>query len=127
MGTRGMDPMSRCERAWRFLGIMRTLSRFFTAAGTALLALLLTRAASTINILLTTNSGLKFGQIVATASPGAVTLTPAGFRSASGGAVLGNGFGVSPASFTVTGDPNTAYGITLPGATSLSGGASSMM
>lgn len=92
-----------------------------------MLALFLTPAASTVNIVLTTNSGLKFGRIVATNSSGTVTLTPAGFRSASGGVVLGSGFGATPATFTVTGDPNTAYGITLPGAISLTGGGGSMM
>jgi hypothetical protein len=106
---------------------MRIKSLFFTAAGTALLVILLAHAAATLSIALTTNAGLKFGQIVATTSPGTVTVTPAGLRSASGGVALGNSFGVASASFTVMGDPNASYGITLPGAVSLSGGTGSMM
>jgi len=106
---------------------MRVKSLLLTAAGTALGVILLTRAAATLGIALTTNSGLKFGQIVATASPGTVMVTPAGFRSASGGVALGSSFGVAPASFTVTGDANASYSITLPGSVSLSGGTGSMM
>jgi hypothetical protein len=106
---------------------MRTRSRFFTMAAAAFLAILLAReAAAVIGILLTANSALGFGQIVATTAPGTVTVTPAGLRSASGGVLLGSGFGVSPAAFTATGQPNASYSVTLPIAATLSGGGSSM-
>jgi hypothetical protein len=74
----------------------------------------------------TLQSNLAFGQIVATTSPGLVTLSSSGERMRSGGVVLGNSFGVSSASFSVTGEPNTEYSITLPASCSLSGGGSSM-
>ena len=106
---------------------MRPRSRSFTVVAAAILAILLAReAAAVLSILLTANSALGFGQIVATTAPGTVTVTPAGLRSASGGVLLGSGFGVSPASFTATADPNASYGITLPAAATLSGGGSSM-
>jgi hypothetical protein len=83
-------------------------------------------AAALVSISLTAGSGLGFGQIVATAGSGTVTVTPLGGRSASGGVALGNGVGVSPASFAVTGEPNTSYSITLPSSVTLSAGANSM-
>jgi hypothetical protein len=57
---------------------------------------------------------LKFGSIVVGAVPGTVSVAPTGERSASGGVLLGNSGGSSPASFSVSGEPNTAYQIVLP-------------
>jgi hypothetical protein len=110
---------------------MKIEACWLTATGMALWALLPSPSAAAppatlIGILLTANAGLSFGQIVATTSPGAVTVTPAGLRSASGGVTLGNGRGFSPASFTVVGDANAGYGITLPSTATLSGGGSTM-
>jgi len=93
----------------------------------ALLALAPTpRAAAVIALEATTQSNLAFGQIVATSSAGAVTVWPNGSRTASGGVVLGNAFGVSAASFAVTGEPNSSYGITLPSPCTLSAAGASM-
>jgi hypothetical protein len=97
------------------------------AAAMALAAILLTRrAAALIALNLTANSGLGFGRIVATATAGTVTVSPLGGRTSSGGVVLGSGFGASAAAFTVSGQPNTGYSITLPSSCTLSGGGSSM-
>jgi hypothetical protein len=74
----------------------------------------------------TTQSHLGFGQLIATPAPGAVTVSPAGARTPSGGVVLGNGFGVSAAAFAVTGDPNLAFSITLPSSATLDGAGSSL-
>jgi hypothetical protein len=106
--------------------------RLFAAAAAALLAVLLARgaaaavAAAVAGIVLTANSGLGFGQIVATPSPGTVTVTPAGLRSATGGVLLGSGLGVTAASFTATGDPNASFSLLLPTAATLCGGGGSM-
>jgi hypothetical protein len=69
---------------------------------------------------------LQFGQIVSTGSPGTVTVSPTGGRTASGGATLAGSSWVSAASFTVSGDPNLVYGIVLPGSVTLSSGSHSM-
>jgi hypothetical protein len=112
---------------------MKIKACWLTTAGMALWALLPSPTpgaapprANLISILLTADASLSFGQIVATTSPGAVTVTPAGLRSSSGGVTLGNGRGFSPASFTVAGDANAGYGVTLPSTATLSGGGSTM-
>ncbi|HVS64875.1 MAG TPA: DUF4402 domain-containing protein [Thermoanaerobaculia bacterium] len=84
------------------------------------------RAAEPAAIVLTNNSSLGFGSIVASATAGAVTVSAGGARSASGGAVLGSSVGVSAASFTVTGEPNLTYSIVLPSSVTLTAGGSSM-
>lgn len=104
---------------------MKRRARSFAAAALAA-SMLAPAAAALVSISLTASSGLGFGQIVATTTSGTVTVTPAGFRSASGGVALGNGFGVTAASFAVTGEPNTSYSITLPSSVTLSAGARSM-
>jgi hypothetical protein len=96
------------------------------AVAVAALAILPTRGAAMAALDATTQSHLGFGQLIATQSPGAVTVSPSGARSPSGGVVLGNSFGVSGASFTVTGDPNLAFSITLPSSSTLDGGSGSM-
>lgn len=105
---------------------MNLKSCLLTASATAFLAILLGAPAAPVGIFLSTNSELSFGQIVATPSPGAVTVTPGGSRSSSGGVVLGSSAGFSPASFTVSGDANANYVITLPVSTTFSAGGSSM-
>ncbi len=59
---------------------------------------------------------LHFGQIVAGTGAGTVVQTAASSptRTASG-CTLGNTTGMSPATFTVGGEPNATYAITLPG------------
>jgi len=59
---------------------------------------------------------LDFGNIGAGVTSGTVLLTPAGSRQKTGGVSLPNIAGtVSAASFNITGAPNFAYSITLPG------------
>ncbi len=78
-------------------------------------------------IAISNTQGLAFGKFVA-GSAGTVTVSPAGVRSASGGVVLVPSGAGAAAQFSVTGDPNLTYAITLPGdgAVSLTSGANSM-
>jgi hypothetical protein len=70
---------------------------------------------------------LTFGKFAA-GSGGSVTVSPAGARSAGGGVVLVSSGGGSAALFSVSGDPNLTYAISLPanGAVSLAAGANIM-
>jgi hypothetical protein len=93
----------------------------------ALVATLLARDSWALaRIGIAVNSGLGFGQVVATGVAGTVTVTPAGARMAAGGVVLGNGLSASAATFTVTGEPDTSYSITLPDSALLSNGSAEM-
>ncbi len=114
---------------------MKIKSCFLAAPATAWLAVLFaapavpaahSSPAAPAGIFLSANSNLSFGQIVATRSPGSVTVTPGGVRSSSGGVVLGRTVGFSPASFTVSGDANANYVITLPASVTFSAGGKSM-
>lgn len=82
--------------------------------------------AAVVGIGLTANSQLGFGQAVASVTPGTVTVSPAGARTTSGGVILGNASGVGAGSFTVTGELNASYSITLPSSCALAGGGRSM-
>lgn len=62
---------------------------------------------------------LRFGDIFTSALAGTVVLTPAGARSATGGAGLGALSPVGPATFTVAGAASTTYAITLPASITL--------
>jgi len=68
---------------------------------------------------------LNFGNVSVSGTLGTVILTPQNARSTTGGCQLANGNmgSVSAASFSVTGQDNYAYGITLPASTTLSGGS----
>lgn len=56
---------------------------------------------------------LGFGKFAA-GSGGSVTVSPSGARSATGGVVLLSSSGGAAAQFTVSGDPNFTYAISLP-------------
>jgi len=73
------------------------------------------------------NVDLDFGQVVAGGSPGTVVMTPVGSRSATGGATLGSFSSAAAASFTVSGDPDAAYSITLPISATLTSGGDTMI
>src|SRR4051812_19381744 len=76
---------------------------------------------------LSNTGGLQFGQLVASSSAGTVVLMPSGAAMTSGGVILGNAAGRAAASFTVTGNANATYAITLPSApVTLSSGSDSM-
>lgn len=70
---------------------------------------------------------LAFGSFAA-GSGGSVTVSAAGVRSAGGGVVLLSSGAGAAAQFSVTGDPNVSYSITLPadGDVSLTSGANRM-
>jgi hypothetical protein len=72
---------------------------------------------------------LNFGSAVAGALLGTVVQTAAAspVRSATGGTTLGSATAVTPATFSVTGQPNNTYAITLPsGSITITDGANSM-
>lgn len=78
------------------------------------------------SIALTRNGDLSFGQIVTGVSSGTVVITPSGSRSATGGAMLGNGAAASVASFTVSGEPLATFAVTLPSSITISNGSQTM-
>lgn len=96
--------------------LLFTLLGLFAAAG----------ARAQLAVDLVTTDDLGFGKIVATGTPGTVTVTPSGGRDASGGAALGGASGVSAAGFTATGLANASFSITLPLASVLTSGLRSM-
>ena len=74
------------------------------------------------------NTDMNFGNIVASAAPGTVVLTPAGARSITGGTFLPATTGtVAAASFTVTGANSFTYAITLPASVVVSDGGTNTM
>jgi hypothetical protein len=103
--------------------------RFRRAARSAALCFVLgasSLASAEAPIAIVTTGTLGFGQVISGSSAGTVTVTPQGARSADGGTVLGSGLTASAASFTITGEPSTAFGLVLPGSVSLTSGSSSM-
>jgi len=105
---------------------MKFRSRCVLAVASTLALLWAGKAGAAAALAVSAQSELGFGQMVATASPGTVTVSWSGGRVAAGGSVLGNGLAVSAASFRVSGEPNTAYSITLPVACTLSRAGNSM-
>ncbi len=77
-------------------------------------------------IAITKNTDLNFGDVVPGTSIGTVVVTPAGARSSTGGASLGNGSAVTAATFSVTGQGSETYAVTLPASITINGGGSSM-
>lgn len=72
------------------------------------------------------NTDMNFGDVVPSASAGTVVLTPAGVRSVTGGANLGNPGGTAAAAFTVSGQASSTYAITLPGTANITQGVNTM-
>lgn len=79
-------------------------------------------------ISLMNTQALAFGGFIA-GSGGSVVIAPSGARSASGGVVLVSSKTGAAAKFSVTGDPDLTYAITLPmnGTVTLSDGAGNSM
>lgn len=73
-------------------------------------------------------TALNFGDIVASGAVGTVSVDAAGVRTSAGGATLGNPTGVAAGAFTVNGQANATYAITLPanGVVTVVSGANSM-
>jgi spore coat protein U-like protein len=69
---------------------------------------------------------LNFGDVVSSAVAGTVSVSVAGARASAGGATLGNGTGVTAAAFTVSGQANATYAITLPATATITSGANNM-
>lgn len=84
-------------------------------------------AAAQTPISIGNTQALAFGKFVA-GSAGSVTVSAGGVRSAGGGVVLVPSGAGAAAQFSVSGDPNLTYAITLPGdgTVSLTSGANSM-
>lgn len=61
-------------------------------------------------------SSLNFGRFVPGSTPGTITMTPEGMRTASGGVLLLSGDGGHPARFMVRGERDRSFRITLPSA-----------
>ncbi|MDB5095704.1 MAG: hypothetical protein JWM80_125 [Cyanobacteria bacterium RYN_339] len=76
---------------------------------------------------LTKTANPSFGDVVAGGTAGTVLLTTAGARTSTGGVTLGNGTGVSAGTFSLTGEPSTAYAVTVsPTTLSLTGPGTAM-
>ncbi len=65
-------------------------------------------------ISLVNQSGMVFGDISSSNSPGTVVLNPSGSRLSTGGAGINSTVTSGPATFDVSGDPNVVYAISLP-------------
>jgi hypothetical protein len=99
-----------------------------SGAGSAMAAPVPATANATSTIIAPINiqkmTDLVFGSIVPSASPGTVTLTPGGTRTAGAGAVLAGGTPTA-ALFNVTGEAGKTYTLTVT-ATALTSGANNM-
>jgi len=121
--------MTRSTRFFSFLVVAGVM--FFAAANAHAQASSATASSSASATVITAiaisnTAALNFGEVIAGGSTGTVVVTTAGARSATGGAALGSASGVAAASFTVTGDANNTYAITLPASDSVASGANTM-
>jgi hypothetical protein len=92
-----------------------------TTTGRTSAARFIVRADFLTAISLSQNTDLRFGDVIKSATAGTVVLTPAGIRTQTGGVTLGFMTPSGPATFTVTGDPNVTYAITLPSSITING------
>lgn len=70
---------------------------------------------------------LEFGELTAGPIAGTVIMTPNGIRSSTGGVNLSLTGTSNPATFSLTGNPNATYAITLPPSLIISDGGSNNM
>ncbi len=70
-------------------------------------------------------SGMSFGEVVPNGGPGEVKLSPTGERQGTNVDLIGGGTG-TPASFALSGGPDQAYAISLPGTTTIANGTTSI-
>lgn len=77
-------------------------------------------------ITITSTVPLAFGDVIPGIATGTVVMTPAGVRTATGGATLGNLVLGTAGAFTVTGAANYAYTITLPASIAIAGAGTTM-
>jgi hypothetical protein len=91
---------------------MQELSRLITLA--CAIGITSVSLAQTISITATAQA-LSFGSFSPGGGSGTVTVTPAGARIPGGGVILVPYSSGQAALFTVSGDPNLTYSITLPG------------
>ena len=69
---------------------------------------------------------LAFGKF-ASGSGGTITVSPSGERTATGGVMLVSSSGGAAAGFSIAGDPNLTYAVTLPGSGAVSGSGGQTM
>lgn len=103
---------------------LRPLGNFVAACTIALTACALSYADAPVSALSLLNTrDIAFGSFAA-GTGGTVVISPAGSRSASGGVVLFSAGDGTAAQFTISGDPEFIYSISLPsdGTVSLSDG-----
>ena len=117
---------------------MKTLRRFsviaviiisFTASSFAQVNATSNASATIVTpIAIANNTEMNFGNVAVSATPGTVVLATDGSRTTSGGVTLPTTTGtVTAAQFTVSGQANFTYTITLPAAaTTISSGANTM-
>jgi hypothetical protein len=74
-----------------------------------------------------TLQNLQFGELTAGPIAGTVLLTANGVRSSTGGVSLSLTGTSSPATFTLTGNPNATYAITLPVSVTITDGTGNSM
>jgi hypothetical protein len=74
-----------------------------------------------------TQNGLSFADISVKKSAGTVVLSPDGNRATTGGTSIKSSVPSEPAAFTVSGEPNAAYTISLPEASVLTNSQGSTM
>lgn len=75
----------------------------------------------------TTRNGLGFGDISASAVPGAVAMTPDGSRNVAGGVSINSAIAGTPAAFDLAGTANASFAISLPDSAVLSDGTANTM
>jgi hypothetical protein len=88
-------------------------------------AVVVVEVVSTISLI--NQSGMVFGDIAASNSPGTVVLSPTGSRLVTGGTFINSTVASGPAAFDVSGLPNAVYAITLPSTVTLTGASGNSM
>lgn len=106
----------------------------FTALGlTAPLLSSATMVAATVDAQITTNiavsaaTGMVFGDMTSGPLGGAVVMNTDGLRVATGSVELNSSSVSSPATFTISGTPNSTYTVVLPTSVTLSDGGANRM
>lgn len=118
--------MNTVKKTW-FMGSVLAGAALLSLQGQAATDTAVATATILTPISITKNADLAFGDVYPDAvATGTVTVDPTGARTAGGGAALGATAG-SAAQFTVNGEPNATYVLTLPAApVTLTSGANTM-
>lgn len=122
------DTAARCignRLVIQLTGLLLSFCFYLPAQAATASATVSANIVSTINM--SARNGLIFGDISSGASAGTVILTPAGNRTATGGATINSTGSGSPATFDVSGDANASFSITLPTSITLTDGSANTM